>query len=124
MQQVVPRAAAVICSADFRWPGTASVASSARAVLGQGVPTVIVTRGADAVLWWHEGDSGAVDPPEVLALDTAGAGDVFHGAYCYFAATRGRKDVAGLVTAASAVAALSCRYAGTRSWLGHLDDRG
>jgi sugar/nucleoside kinase (ribokinase family) len=123
MQHLVPRAIAVICSADFRWPGTASVASSARAVAGQGVPTVIVTRGADPVLWWHEGDSGDVDPPHVPAVDTAGAGDVFHGAYCYFTATEGGTDVAQLVVAACEVAALSCRYPGTRSWLGHLSGR-
>jgi sugar/nucleoside kinase (ribokinase family) len=46
MEQLVPRAGAVICSANFRWPGTDSVASSARAVVEQGVSTVVVTLGA------------------------------------------------------------------------------
>src|SRR5262249_53572608 len=120
MQQLVPQAAAVICSADFRWPDTARVESAARAVLGHGPSTVVVTRGADQVLWWHNGDGGAVHPPQVRAVDTAGAGDVFHGAYCYFTATRDGTGVAMLVDAACEVAALSCRYPGTRSWLDHL----
>jgi sugar/nucleoside kinase (ribokinase family) len=123
MRELIPQADTVICSADFRWPGTTSAVSSAHAVRAQGVPTVVVTRGADPVLWWHEAGSGVVEPPRVAAVDTAGAGDVFHGAYCYFAATRDRPDVAALVEAASQVAALSCRYPGTRSWLDHLGDR-
>jgi sugar/nucleoside kinase (ribokinase family) len=119
MAEVIPNAAAVICSADFRWPGTASVTSSARAVLEQGVPIVIVTQGGDPVLWWHAGESGAIEPPRVRALDTAGAGDVFHGAYCYFTATRGATDVPALAAASAQVAALSCQYPGTRSWIQH-----
>lgn len=122
MQQLIPRAAAVICSADFRWPGSADVASSARAVLGQDVSTLIVTRGADAVLWWHDGDHGTVDPPRVRAVDTAGAGDVFHGAYCSSVASGATTDVPHVVGAACEVAALSCRYPGTRAWLRHAQE--
>jgi sugar/nucleoside kinase (ribokinase family) len=122
MAELVPLSAAVVCSADFRFAGTASVAESAQALVEQGVPTVVITRGADPVLWWHGGEHGAVDPPAVPAVDTTGAGDVFHGAYCYFRAMRGALRPAGLIDAASKIAALSCRYAGTRSWLEHLDD--
>jgi sugar/nucleoside kinase (ribokinase family) len=123
MRELIPRAGAVICSADFRWPGTIDVHSSAHTVVDQGVPTVIVTRGAEAVLWWHAGMSGTVDPPLVDAVDTAGAGDVFHGAYCYYAATTGGPNVARLIAGAAEIAALSCRFPGTRGWLEHLPAR-
>jgi sugar/nucleoside kinase (ribokinase family) len=122
MERLVPSAAVVICSADFRWPGTTSVQSSAQAVVDRGVRTVIVTRGADPVLWWHGPEHGAVEPPRIAAVDTAGAGDVFHGAYCYFTATSEGPHVDRLTRSSCEVAALSCRYPGTRSWLDHLPD--
>jgi sugar/nucleoside kinase (ribokinase family) len=56
--------------------------------------------------------------PQVEVVDTMGAGDVFHGAYCYFAST-GRGFIESLAEAAK-VASESCRYAGTREWMKHV----
>jgi sugar/nucleoside kinase (ribokinase family) len=47
-------------------------------------------------------------------VDTLGAGDVFHGAFCYYFAQTG--DFAGSLQAASRVAAVSCRYFGAMRW--------
>lgn len=81
-----------VCSADFRAPGTGSPSEQGQALLARGVRAVAVTRGGDDVLWWRarpEGagtgdgadhDSGRVRVPRVDAVDTLGAGDVFHGA--------------------------------------------
>jgi sugar/nucleoside kinase (ribokinase family) len=120
MHTVIPRASAVICSADFRYPAAGGVLESARALRTAGVATVIVTRGADPVLWWHDGQSGDVPAPRVDAVDTAGAGDVLHGAYCYYA---DEPHLVERIGAAARVAALKCRYPGTRSWLDHLSER-
>ena len=121
MSRLIPRADAVICSADFRFPAATDLHSSARAVRAQGVATVVVTRGPDAVLWWQDGQSGSVTPPSRLPVkDTSGAGDVFHGAYCYLSTQPRFSDLAARLAIASRVASLKCSYAGTRSWLGHL----
>jgi len=64
------------------------------------------------------GRSSATMPiPQVDVVDTMGAGDVLHGAYCYFAST-GQSFVDALTKAAK-IASESCRYAGTREWMKH-----
>jgi sugar/nucleoside kinase (ribokinase family) len=123
MGRVIPRAEAVICSADFRYPGTDDCESSARALIEHGVPTVIVTHGGDPALWWHDGASGSVAPPSVHVVDTSGAGDVFHGAYSYLATQPGYPDIVSRLTTACRVASIKCSFPGTRSWLSHLPDR-
>jgi sugar/nucleoside kinase (ribokinase family) len=122
MSVLIPRASAVVSSADFRYPGTDDAESSARALLRLNVPTLIVTQGSDPVRWWQGGWSGSVAPPQVQVVDTSGAGDVFHGAYCYFAASGDYLDVGSRISAACRIAALKCAYFGTRTWLRHLPD--
>ena len=53
--------------------------------------------------------------PTVETVDTTGAGDIFHGAFCYFAAS-GSGFVGALAEAAN-IAAESCRFHGTREWM-------
>jgi sugar/nucleoside kinase (ribokinase family) len=58
-----------------------------------------------------------VPVPQVEVVDTTGAGDILHGAYCYYA-SQGRAFVDAL-TEAARIASESCRYAGTREWMQH-----
>ena len=51
----------------------------------------------------------------VLMVDTLGAGDILHGAFCRYYA-EGNQFVAALQQA-SRVATLSCRTFGTRAWM-------
>ena len=113
MGELLPQAQTVICSADFRHPGVNDVQVSAHMLLELGVPGVIVTRGGDPVLWWQRGRSGSISPPAVRAVDTAGAGDVFHGAFC----SRSEDDLVAAITFANEIAAIKCGFPGTRSWL-------
>jgi sugar/nucleoside kinase (ribokinase family) len=119
MSGLLSDADVVICSADFRFPGTHDLQMSARMLVEQDVPVVIVTHGADPVLWWQHGRTGSVSPPAVRAVDTAGAGDVFHGAFC----SRIADDLVAAVTFANEVAALKCRFPGTRRWLAAMRSR-
>lgn len=116
METVLPQAQTVICSADFRYPGTTDAMSSAGQLVAAGIRDVVVTQGAEQVLWWSDGCSGSAPVPRVDAVDTSGAGDVFHGAYCYYATQAGRTMQQRLVAAAEA-ASVKCAYFGTRSWL-------
>jgi sulfofructose kinase len=72
---------------------------------------VAVTLGADGVAWRDvDGTSGRDVPPRVTAVETLGAGDVWHGAFA--AALARRLPVADAVTLASAAAALRVSRAG------------
>src|SRR3954468_18515509 len=84
MSDLVPHATDVVCSNDFRMPGTDNPESTAAALVRRGVRTVVSTHGGDPVEWWSDGKSGSVPVEPVMVVDTLGAGDVFHGAYSYF----------------------------------------
>nr|WP_264002067.1 PfkB family carbohydrate kinase [Mycolicibacterium bacteremicum] len=110
----------MVCSNDFRIPDTDGSESTAAALVTGGVPTVVTTHGGDPVQWWSWGRSGAVPVPAVQAVDTLGAGDVFHGAYAYFATRPGGLEQR--IDRSARVAALRCSVVGPRAWLDELPD--
>jgi sulfofructose kinase len=86
---------------------------AALAALAQVAPAVIVTRGEKGLIWQHvQHGSGRLDAFDVAAVDTTGAGDAFHGAFC--AGLAGGKSWPELLRYACAVAALSCTKEGAR----------
>jgi sugar/nucleoside kinase (ribokinase family) len=78
-----------------------------------GVQQIAITHGANPIL--ADSYTGMVEVPHVDAVDTMGAGDIFHGAFCYFASV-GYEFVKAL-REASEIAADSCRFHGTREWM-------
>ncbi len=125
LRELIPLADDVICSAEFRWPGSSDAASSAAGILGaSGTPrSVAVTNGAAPVRWWHGQASGDVTVPQVHAVDTLGAGDAFHGAYA-FLRTDPQLAFTQRLAGAAGVAALRVSVKGPREWLAQLTDRG
>jgi sugar/nucleoside kinase (ribokinase family) len=119
MADVLPHATSVICSSDFRYPGSADRVSSAHELVNKGIRDVVVTQGGEPVLWWSGGKSGSEPVPRVDAVDTSGAGDVFHGAYCYYS-TLPDFDLRQRLGAAARVASVKCEHFGPRSWLRYL----
>lgn len=113
----------VAASADFRHPAAATstgtdsgtVAADAATAAAIGAPAVVVTHGARPVSWFGGGRSGVVPVPPVDAVDTAGAGDAFHGALAV-ALARG-DDLPDAVAAAIRVAGVRVAHPGPRAWL-------
>lgn len=123
-------------SARFHPPGPAGAlrepADVAAWLRGRGAGAVVLTRGSAPVLWWCGERSGSAAPPAVGAVDTLGAGDVFHGALALALARAlpGRRFGGGgeariapaalvdAVASACAVAAASTEHFGTRAWIG------
>jgi sugar/nucleoside kinase (ribokinase family) len=103
-----------ICSADFQPPNCATEDETVDFLQSAGVQQIAITHGAGPVRYWSHTQSGAWQPPAVEAVDTTGAGDIFHGAYCYYAAA-GRSFAESLAEAAK-IAAHACQTHGTRAW--------
>lgn len=84
-------------------------------------PVVIRTNGQDPVSWQAGGTSGEVLVPPVDARDTAGAGDVWHGAFALAVARLGRvpgaAEVPAVVEYANRAAAVRIRHEGARAWV-------
>ena len=74
-----------------------------------------ITRGVNGVIWRDGDTSGEISAVQVAAVDTLGAGDIFHGAFCHAYAETG--EFVAALNDANRIAARSCEYAGTRSWM-------
>ncbi|HVW42757.1 MAG TPA: PfkB family carbohydrate kinase, partial [Amycolatopsis sp.] len=93
---------------------SARIAASAEDLLERGAGTVVRTAGPDPVRWWTRDASGVVPVPAVQAVDTLGAGDVWHGAFAYGV---GKFELPELIRFANDVAAERVRHSGPRSWV-------
>lgn len=115
LERVLPYIDIAICSSDFKTPGTLSIYDTIQTLFGYGIEKVAITRGEESVLTFEKSGNDQVDVPKIKAIDTLGAGDIFHGAFCYYYSIQPNFKQALLH--ASKVAAASCKYHGTRSWM-------
>jgi sugar/nucleoside kinase (ribokinase family) len=107
-----------ICSRSFCPPGLEGAAAQAihEDLHDRGVPLVATTDGPAPVRFSTPKEEGEIAVPSVTAVDTLGAGDILHGAFAaYFGAGC---DFADALDRAAVVAAASCRFFGTRAWMG------
>lgn len=105
----------VIASSRFLPPGCRHKEDVLAHLSAAGVRRVAITDGPAPILFREEGGAGRVDTVPSKGVDTTGAGDVFHGAFCYYLLT-GCTFTAALGEAAR-VAARKCDHLGARSWL-------
>lgn len=117
-EELLGSVAIAICSADFRPPGCSNEEKTVRYLKQRGVKHVAITHGGEPVLFESGSSSGTLRVPQVEAVDTMGAGDIFHGAFCFFISI-GHGFVEALAEAAQ-IASESCRYPGTREWMQHI----
>ena len=115
MDELVGAVTDVVASADFRTPGAATAAETATELYARGATAVVTTAGPDPISWWDSGRRGEIAVPPVRAVDTLGAGDVFHGAYAY--ALAAGADIEERIRYAAEAAAIRCSMVGPRSWV-------
>ena len=108
-----------ICSADFKPPGCSTPEQIIAYLKARGVANVAITQGAEPIQFVSPTSDGRIRIPPIEVVDTLGAGDFFHGAFCFYLSS-GAGFLEALVEA-SRVASVSCRYPGTRAWLSHLE---
>lgn len=111
--------------AIFSEPALKNFAGSADAAALQSLArfncrVVAVTRGGDGVGYIENGELRQRAAFAVQAIDTTGAGDVFHGAYAF--AIGGGLAVPEAMSFAAAAAALKCTRAGGRAAIPAFDD--
>lgn len=112
-EDLVPLISFAICSERFAVPGEASGGDATIGWLAErGVPQVTITRGAKPILAWDRGRRFTVEIAAIRAVDTTGAGDVLHGAFCYHFARSG--DFEQALRFAAAIATRSCQGMGIR----------
>jgi len=113
--ELAPLLTAAICSERFALPGaSANAETTLQWFAAQGVPHVAVTRGPRSILALDRGRRFKIEIPPIDARDTSGAGDVLHGAFCYFFASSNEFESA--LRRASAIATQSCQALGIACW--------
>jgi sugar/nucleoside kinase (ribokinase family) len=119
MERLLPYLDAAICSGDFRPPGCRSDRDVFEFLAKRKIPKIAITRGASSIRFFDGAKSGQINIRKTRTVDTLGAGDIFHGAYCFYAVQpeTGFRDALAL---AAKVSSFSTRYVGTRSWMNHF----
>ena len=113
--ELTPLVTAAICSERFALPGhPADPETTLSWFASHGVPCVAVTRGPRSILAHDRGHRFEIAIPTIDARDSAGAGDVLHGAFCYFYAKSA--DFEASLRAASEIATRSCQAVGIDCW--------
>jgi sugar/nucleoside kinase (ribokinase family) len=119
-EAVLARATWVLCSADFHPPGCASDEATLSWLAELGVPNAAITHGEGPIVYRRQGNGGErcgrlpVPACAPRVVDTLGAGDIFHGAFCYYCREH---DFVEALGRAARVASASCAGFGTRAWM-------
>jgi sugar/nucleoside kinase (ribokinase family) len=103
----------VIASANFLPPDCAKAKDVFAYLTALKVPQMAITQGAEPILYQAAERSGEIEIPQIRAVDTLGAGDIFHGAFCHFCLSHEFEEA---LLKASRSASFACQYWGTRDW--------
>jgi sugar/nucleoside kinase (ribokinase family) len=114
-ETVLALADVVIASANFAPPEGGTGWDAIAYLQSLRVPNIAVTQGGNPILYLTSAGAGTLTVPKIDPVDTLGAGDIFHGAFCYHSAQT--HDFVAALEQAAPVAALACQFFGTRQWL-------
>ncbi|MBB5913359.1 sugar/nucleoside kinase (ribokinase family) [Nocardia transvalensis] len=114
--ELLPMVDIAICSSAFAPPHTGGtpgeVVDDLRA---RGVPRVAITEGGGPVRYADPDGRGEIAVRDATIVDTLGAGDILHGAFCHYYCAG--HSFSSALRDAAAVATASCGYLGTREWM-------
>ncbi|UCG28841.1 MAG: hypothetical protein JSV24_05635 [Bacteroidales bacterium] len=115
MEKLLPFITIAICSDDFNPPGTNNIREVMDFLEYQDIELIVVTRGKNPVLFLENGRKEEIKIAPVKVVDTLGAGDVFHGSFCYHYIQN--MDFREALNKAAETATESCKFRGARTWM-------
>ncbi|MBE9192765.1 sugar kinase [Gloeocapsopsis crepidinum LEGE 06123] len=113
-EKVLPFVDYAVCSANFYPPGCNNTTEVFAYLTDVGIPYIAITQGENPIQYQINDKHNSVVVPKVKAVDTLGAGDIFHGAFCHYILQANFPEA---LAAAARVAASSCEFFGTRRWM-------
>lgn len=115
--KILPYVEYAICSANFYPPNCYDFKDVFNYLQQFDIPYIAITNGEKPIKYWTAGEFNSIEVYPITPVDTLGAGDIFHGAFCHFILTH---NFADSLAKASEVAAVACQSFGTRQWMDHL----
>ncbi|HLO46968.1 MAG TPA: sugar kinase [Kamptonema sp.] len=115
-EKILPLVDYAICSDNFYPPNCHNSEEVFIYLSAIGIPHIAITYGEKPIQYLSGGISGIIKVPQINAIDTLGAGDIFHGAFCHYILQANFTDA---LAAAAKIASHSCQSFGTRRWKEH-----
>lgn len=113
-EKILPLVDYAICSANFYPPNCHNSTEVIAYLAAIGIPHIAITQGEKPIVCSSSGVCSQLEVPAIEPVDTMGAGDIFHGAFCHYILQQDFRDA---LTAATKIASHSCQFFGTRQWM-------
>ncbi|MBD2629549.1 sugar kinase [Trichormus variabilis] len=113
-EEILPFVDYVICSANFSPPGCKNQEDVFTYLQNFNIPHIAITKGEKPIEYLSYQKRGLINVPKIKTVDTLGAGDIFHGAFCHYIL---QSNFQHSLELASNIAAEACKYFGTRRWM-------
>ncbi|MBD2690760.1 sugar kinase [Anabaena catenula] len=113
-EEILPFVDYAICSANFYPPGCKNQEDVFIYLQNFNIPHIAITKGEKSIEYLSNQKRGLIDIAKIKTVDTLGAGDIFHGAFCHYILQSNFQQSLEL---ASNIAAEACKYFGTRRWM-------
>jgi sugar/nucleoside kinase (ribokinase family) len=111
LEKILPYINYALCSENFYPPHCQNEKEVFAYLWGLGIPYIAITHGEKEINYQEKGEFGSIPVPQINAIDTLGAGDIFHGAFCHYI----RQETFTQALASSAqIASFSCQHFGPR----------
>nr|MBD3623219.1 sugar kinase [Sunxiuqinia sp.] len=118
LPQLLPFVDYAVCSNDFS-PPDCQTPETVFAFLDRfSITYKVITRGGEQIIAQTSDQIDLIDVPKVQVVDTLGAGDFFHGAFCYYLLTK--NTFAEALDKSAVFASKTCLFKGTRQWMNKL----
>ncbi len=110
-EKILPFVDYAICSANF-FPPHCQTEDEVFNYLSQfNIPHIAITHGQNPIVYKTVMETGLIEIPKIQAVDTLGAGDIFHGAFCHYIL---HYNFPQALKKAANIASESCQFFGTR----------
>lgn len=113
-EEILPLVDYTICSGNFYPPNCHNSKEVFTYLSAIGIPHIAITCGEKPIQYLSGGISGIIEVPQINPVDTLGAGDIFHGAFCHYIL---QANFIEALAAAAKIASHSCQFFGTSRWI-------
>ncbi|MBW4663684.1 MAG: sugar kinase [Chroococcus sp. CMT-3BRIN-NPC107] len=113
-ENILPFVNYAICSANFHPPNCNNSEQVFDYLADFGISHIAITHGEQPIQYLSDNEIRTLEVSQVKIVDTLGAGDIFHGAFCHFILF---KNFTEALTNSAQIAATSCQAFGTRRWM-------
>ena len=127
LNEVLPFVDYAICSSNFSPPGCENQENVFAYLSKVGITHIAITVGEKPIQYLSNGQRGELPVPQIKPVDTLGAGDIFHGAFCHYilenreAKMGNEEEFPDALMKAAKIASHSCEFFGPRKWMKSVD---